>query len=126
MAFPKLVKVLSTALILIILPLSANAQTAHTTQDVNLRTGPGTEYERVATLAAGIRVEILKCQTSWCRVSGQGIRGWVSANYLDRAVVVKPIVVVRPIIIVRPHIGHRPLPRPRRPNCKIAPGIPCR
>ena len=126
MAYPKLVALLATGLALILLPSSANAETATTTQNVNLRSGPGTEYERLATLATGIRVDIIKCETSWCRVTGQGIRGWVSAGYLERAVVVKPVIVVRPIVIVRPHIGHRPLPRPNRPKCKIAPGFSCK
>lgn len=126
MRYLKLVAMLATGSMMILSPLSAKAETATTTQNVNLRSGPGTEYERLATLAAGIRVDILKCETSWCRVAGQGIRGWVSAGYLERAVVVKPIVVVRPIIIVRPHIGHRPPPRPHHPKCKIAPGFSCK
>ena len=113
---------LAAAFMLIGLPLSANAEFAQTTQNVNLRTGPGTEYDKLATLAAGIRVDILKCQPNWCRIAGQGIRGWVSSGYLDRAIVIKPIVVVRPIVIVRPHIGHRPHHR----KCKIAPGFSCK
>ena len=113
---------LATAFMLIGLPLSAHAEFAQTTQNVNLRTGPGTEYDKLATLAAGIRVDILKCQPNWCRIAGQGIRGWVSSGYLDRAIVIKPIVVVRPIVIVRPHIGHRPHHR----KCKIAPGFSCK
>lgn len=123
MPCPKFASLMAAGLLSCFLPLTAIAETAHTTENVNLRTGPGTEYDRVATLAAGLRVEVLKCQTSWCRIAGQGIRGWVSAGYLDRAVVVKPIVVVRPIIVVRPRIGYRPLVRPK---CKIAPGISCR
>ena len=126
MRYLKLVAMLATGSMMILSPLSAKAETATTTQNVNLRSGPGTEYERLATLATGIRVDIIKCETSWCRVAGQGIRGWVSAGYLERAVVVKPIVVVRPIIIVRPHIGHRPPPRPHHPKCKIAPGFSCK
>ena len=113
---------LATTFMLIALPLSAHAELAKTTQNVNLRTGPGTEYDKLATLAAGIRVDILKCQPNWCRIAGQGIRGWVSSGYLDRAIVIKPIVVVRPIVIVRPHIGHRPHHR----KCKIAPGFSCK
>lgn len=108
------------------LPLSARAETAQTTENVNLRTGPGTEYERVATLAAGIRVDIVKCQTNWCRVAGQGVRGWVSSGYLERVGIQRPIVIVRPTIIVRPKIVYRPKPRPNRPKCKIAPGFSCK
>ncbi|MGN8023773.1 SH3 domain-containing protein [Phyllobacterium sp. 22229] len=109
---------------------SAFADAAYTTGNVNLRTGPATHYARVGTLAAGTRVNVLACQSNWCRIGRQGIRGWVSANYLDRIAVHRPAIVVRPTIIVRPpyHHGHRPPHRPHRPrpNCKIAPGFSCR
>ncbi|MEI4480643.1 MULTISPECIES: SH3 domain-containing protein [unclassified Phyllobacterium] len=113
---------------------AAHAANAFTTANVNLRTGPGTSYGRVATLAPGVRVEVLTCQSNWCRVGRQGIRGWVSASYLEHARAERP-VIVRPIIVrpryhrVRPpYHGHRPPHRPHRPrpNCKIAPGFSCR
>lgn len=56
-------------------PAFAAADVAYTTGNVNLRTGPGTTYGRVATLAAGLRVNVLTCQSNWCRVGYQGMRG---------------------------------------------------
>lgn len=127
-----LIKSVLSVSFLVGLAASANAYTSYTTQNVNLRTGPGTEYQSVATLASGLKVEVLSCEPSWCRVVGQGVKGWVSAGYLESAHIQKPVVVVRPVIvrpviIVRPpHHGHRPRPHPMRPGCKIAPGFSCR
>ncbi|CAN7642340.1 SH3 domain-containing protein [Phyllobacterium sp. LjRoot231] len=128
----KLVSVILISIGLLAWPAYALADVGYTTGSVNLRTGPGTGYTRVATLAAGTRVNILACQPNWCRVGNQGVRGWLSANYLQPAGIVRPRVgvVVRPTIIVRPPYGygHRPYHRPHRPrsNCKIAPGFSCR
>ena len=128
MSQSKILVFLATAFTFIAVPLSAHADFAKTTQNVNLRTGPGTEYDRVATLASGLRVDVLKCQPDWCRVAGKGIRGWVSAGYLTRVVVKKPVVVLRPVIVVRPVVVvQKPVrPRPNRPKCKIAPGFSCK
>ncbi|NTS33595.1 SH3 domain-containing protein [Phyllobacterium sp. BT25] len=117
-------------------PAYAAAYTAYTTGNVNIRTGPGTGYAKVATLAPGLRVDVLACEGSWCRVGYQGLRGWLSVNYIDRAVSTRPpAVVIQPTIVVRPPYrppyyrppAYRPPPpyyRPR-PNCRIAPGYPC-
>lgn len=130
MIYPNITKLLISGLVLVSAAASANAYTSHTTSNVNLRTGPGTQFQSVATLASGLKVEVLSCETSWCHVVGQGVKGWVSSGYLEKVVVNRPIVVVRPviarpIIIVRPpHHGHHP--RPNRPHCKIAPGFKCK
>ncbi|PSH68884.1 ligand-binding protein SH3 [Phyllobacterium brassicacearum] len=92
----------------------------------------GTTYGRVATLAPELRVNVLTCQSNWCRIGYQGMRGWLSANYLERSVAVGPTIVVRPTVVVRPPYCGRPPYRPRppyyrpRPTCRIAPGYPCR
>ncbi len=50
---------------------------------VNVRTGPGTGYAKVGTLAAGEVVDVKQCQGSWCFVDrASGTDGWVSKNYL--------------------------------------------
>ncbi len=49
---------------------------------VNVRTGPGTSFNRVDTLYAGERVTVRECQSGWCYVDHNGPDGWVSANYL--------------------------------------------
>jgi hypothetical protein len=50
---------------------------------VNLRTGPGTSYARIATIPAGAPVEILRC-SRWCELVYAGRRGWASASYIAR------------------------------------------
>ncbi|MEK1851036.1 MAG: SH3 domain-containing protein [Phyllobacterium sp.] len=52
----------------------AAADVAYTTGNVNLRTGPGTTYTRVGTLPAGLRFNVLACQSDWCHVGHQGVR----------------------------------------------------
>lgn len=128
----------------------AFAFSAHTTTNLNVRSGPGTGFHRVATLPTGTRVDVRSCQGSWCDIRTSNVRGWASANHLSRSqVVVPPPVVVRP-----PHWHHRPPHwqhrpphhrpphwrpphhrpphhrpphKPRPPgNCKIAPGFKCR
>ncbi|WP_371873617.1 SH3 domain-containing protein [Agaricicola taiwanensis] len=98
-----------------------------------MRTGPGTSYPRIATLDAGTGVNVARCAGSWCRVRVGRLSGWVSSGYLQGLsrppVVVRPPVIVRPPVVVRPpHYRPRPphhRPRPR-PDCRIAPGYPCR
>jgi len=129
----------------------AFAYSAHTTTNLNVRSGPGTGFHRVATLPAGTRVDVRSCQGSWCDIRTSNVRGWASANHLSRSHVVMPppVVVVRP-----PHWHHRPPHwqnrpphhrpphwrpphhrpphhrpphKPRPPgHCKIAPGFKCR
>ncbi|CDX46891.1 SH3 type 3 domain protein [Mesorhizobium plurifarium] len=120
-------------------PASA-ATVAHTTTSLNVRSGPGAHYAKIATLPAGHRVELYHCEDSWCSIRAAGIHGWASASYLERSQVVRP-VIVQPHIVIRPphyrphrphwsHKPHRPRPpkppRPHKPQCKIAPGFPCK
>ena len=60
---------------------SAAAAAGAATGSVNLRTGPGTGYARIATIPAGARVEVLRC-AGWCEVIHAGRRGWASARYI--------------------------------------------
>jgi hypothetical protein len=63
---------------------SAFAVSAQATGAVNVRTGPGTSYQRVDTLRAGETVDVQRCQSGWCYIEHNGPDGWVSANYLSR------------------------------------------
>ncbi|WP_051333931.1 SH3 domain-containing protein [Mesorhizobium sp. WSM3224] len=114
------------------------ASIAHTTTSLNVRSGPGAHYARIATLPAGQRVELFHCEDSWCSIRAAGIHGWASAGYLERSHIVRP-VIVQPRIVIRPphyrphrphwppHKPHRPRPpKPHKPQCKIAPGFPCK
>jgi uncharacterized protein YraI len=66
-----------------VLALSAGAAAAATvTNDLNLRSGPGTGYGVITSMPAGAYVDVLDCSGSWCRVDWQGTVGYASASYL--------------------------------------------
>ena len=50
---------------------------------LNVRTGPGSSYEKVASLANGNKVTILAVENGWFKVDyGNGKTGYVSADYV--------------------------------------------
>jgi hypothetical protein len=78
---------------------AASAQDAVTTGAVNMRAGPGTQYERITTLPAGAPVDIADCTGSWCRVVYRGVTGYVARSLLDEdggVVEAPPRVYVEP------------------------------
>ena len=66
------------------LPDMALAANGSTTGSVNMRTGPGVSYPRIAVIPRGAAVTIRGCvrDSRWCDVSWRGWNGWVSARYL--------------------------------------------
>lgn len=66
--------------------LAADSVRLITTTAVNLREGPGTDYDRIATLAAEEAVRGLAKIGDWYRVErSNGNTGWVHTNYLRAA-----------------------------------------
>jgi len=68
------------------MPTMASANSpARVATDLNVRAGPGTQYPAVTVFRGGSRVNVIGCTSgiTWCDVSGQGVRGWVSARYLQ-------------------------------------------
>jgi hypothetical protein len=66
---------------------------------VNLRAGPGPQYEVLATIPGGATVDLAGCTGSWCQVSFNGETGYASRNYLALAGDVGPsagVVAVAP------------------------------
>jgi uncharacterized protein YraI len=63
----------------------AAAAPATARSDLNVRSGPGTEYGVVGTLQGGETVDVAGCTGSWCQVSFSGGTGYASANYLAMA-----------------------------------------
>ncbi|GHA16834.1 hypothetical protein GCM10007989_10010 [Devosia pacifica] len=61
---------------------AAQAAPATASANVNVRSGPGGSYGVVDVLQRGQRVEVDRCQGSWCYVVKPGPDGWVSSNYL--------------------------------------------
>lgn len=66
------------------LNLPAGDETARLISQARLRAGPGTQYQALATLQAGTRVNVIRCQQQWCNVSAGFRRGWVASRMLDR------------------------------------------
>ncbi len=68
-----------------VLPGLAAAATAYSTANVNMRSGPSTQYPPVLVIPAGQRVDIQGCMqtANWCDVAYAGYRGWVSGSYLQ-------------------------------------------
>ena len=63
----------------------ASAQEAFTTNDVNMRAGPGSRYPVVTTIPSDREVIIHGCLSNWdwCDVSWRRNRGWVFSDYLE-------------------------------------------
>jgi uncharacterized protein YraI len=77
---------------------AANAVPATAETSLNVRSGPGTQYEVLGTIRAGETVNARDCTGSWCRVSFSGGSGFASRSYLAMggggpAVAVAPGVV---------------------------------
>jgi len=127
----------------LVLATTASAQSAYTTQDVNVRAGPGRDYPLVAWLAPGTQVAVVGCLNTWkwCDVIVGSNRGWVYARFLASpyqnqnvpiisggATIGLPIVTFsivpywnsyyrgRPWYSNRPHWEHRPPPVVRPPT----------
>lgn len=71
----------------LLLPVqAAQAATAITATDLNLRVGPGTVYGAIDIIPEGAPVEVFGCLSGWewCDVDWDGLRGWVAGEYLLR------------------------------------------
>lgn len=62
----------------------ANAAPGFSTANVNIRTGPDTEFPSVGVIPEGDVVDVRGClrDESWCDVIWAGNRGWVFSEYL--------------------------------------------
>jgi len=77
-------KIITLALGLMLPGAAMAASSAIVTTDLNVRTGPGPDYQRYGTIPAGDQVTVYGCLAgyNWCDVDWRGGRGWVSGNYL--------------------------------------------
>lgn len=85
---------IAASLCVIILPYAAVAETFLVTGSVNLRSGPGIGYARMATVPQGSMVYVHSCipSNSWCNVSYGNLSGWASGRYMVPVVGVAPQV----------------------------------
>jgi uncharacterized protein YraI len=88
------VAVAATAVV-VFLP-AAYAAPGVLTSNVNVRSGPGTNYAVVDTVRRGQQVDVQQCQGSWCFIAKPGPDGWVSGNYLSAGGVGAPVNPTQP------------------------------
>jgi uncharacterized protein YraI len=72
----------AAAAVVVFLP-AAQAAPGTITSNVNVRSGPGTNYGVVTTARAGTNVDVQQCQGSWCYVTLPGPDGWVSSQFIS-------------------------------------------
>jgi uncharacterized protein YraI len=60
----------------------AAAAPATVRNDLNLRSGPGPDYDVIAAMPAGSTVNVMGCEASWCRVAFGDTVGFASRGYL--------------------------------------------
>ena len=77
-------------------PTAVLAQTfAEATTDLNMRSGPGPQYEVIGAIQRNDEARILGCMQGslWCQVNYEGLQGWVYSRYLTRQVSGQPVVI---------------------------------
>lgn len=75
---------------------AASAQTSATaTADLNIRSGPGPQYEIIGVVNAGADATVTGCLdgSKWCTVSHGGTNGWVYSDYLTASLSGSPVVM---------------------------------
>lgn len=56
-----------------------DAITGTVTAELNVRGGPGTEYESLGTVSSGAKVTVHEIRNEWCRID----EGWISLRYVQ-------------------------------------------
>lgn len=86
-----------TALATLALGSAAFAQTlsATATADLNIRSGPGPQYDSVGFIEQGKSTAVDGCLkgSKWCRVSYQGTTGWSYSDYLTADVSGRSVIL---------------------------------
>lgn len=111
----------SLALVSVVIMTSgAYAWPAMTTNALNVRSGPSTNFRVIEALARGTQVDIAECRNGWCKIGlDRGRTGWVSARYLNEeaAPTTRPVPLqnrpqIQPTSPSTPNITARPIPLP--------------
>ncbi|TPB27153.1 hypothetical protein DIJ63_39030, partial [Burkholderia pseudomallei] len=55
------------------------------TESLNVRTGPGTSYDKIGTLSKGSKVEVVEESDGWSKIKFNDGYGYVSTNYLSES-----------------------------------------
>ncbi len=69
-------------------PAFAQSSEAIAATDLNIRSGPGPQYEVLGVIPGGASAAVEGClsEASWCKVDFDGTAGWSSSDYLAVAV----------------------------------------
>jgi uncharacterized protein YraI len=103
------------ASLLLTWPAVAAAVPAQVETDLNVRLGPGTDYDVVDVMPVGMVVDVVACYSGWCEISWEGYDGFASRAYLDipeNVTVVAPAadaVVVPGIVVYEARYYDRPV-----------------
>lgn len=65
--------------------ISASEIFMYTTDHLNMRTGPGTDYEIITTIQAGEGVQVLENLEGWVKVEYENQTGYCSFKYLKES-----------------------------------------
>ncbi len=80
---------LASATVLMALALAVAANATEFASPVSVRSGPGAKWPVVATIPAGVDVQVLTCATGWkwryCQVQAGDVKGWVKEVALARS-----------------------------------------
>ena len=68
---------------------SAHADVTHTTSNLNLRAGPGTNYPVKTVIPAGAPIDVQSCGHVWCYAEWASQLGYVNRDYLLHHVTVQ-------------------------------------
>ena len=96
MSFSGLTRLSCVLTTVVLAPMAAQAAVTHTTSNLNLRAGPGTNYPVRQVIPAGAAIDIHSCGHTWCYMAWAGHQGYVAHEYLMHHVVqmVAPVVHV--------------------------------
>ncbi len=86
----------TTAAFISMLSSPGLAQTAATaTADLNIRSGPGPQYEVIGVISANEDTNVSGCLqgSKWCTVTHNGTEGWVYSDYLTADVAGSAVVL---------------------------------
>ncbi|MBB5073212.1 uncharacterized protein YraI [Bartonella callosciuri] len=61
----------------------SEAAEAFVTRNLNVRTGPSTQYVLHGLIPAGELIFVQTCKGNWCRIRYNTQTGWVSSRYLS-------------------------------------------
>jgi uncharacterized protein YgiM (DUF1202 family) len=94
-----------------------------TGDNVNIRSGAGTNFQEVGKLAKGEKVEVIKQEGEWTQIKPTGkCSGWIAGDLLQVEDVIPPAVDTAPVIVPSSNAGTQPVPVALDP-APVAPAV---